>query len=80
MFPPRTNPFDESSGALIIKALRELGYTFNQIGNQTGLSGAFISDIEKGKRHPALLNEVLLARLLATHITQFNLTKGKDSE
>lgn len=59
---------DHSKGSPLVKLLRKEGFTFDQISRHTGLSGAFLSDIEKGHRNPSLLHEVILARFLCEYL------------
>ena len=61
---------DASSGKIIIKALRKMGFTYAELTTMTGLSGAFLNNIEKHHNKPSILHEVILARQLAEIISQ----------
>lgn len=67
----KTNPVKRSMGVLLKARRAELGLTLQHIADSSGLSAAFLSQVERGKATPSIVSLMNIAKALKTDINYF---------
>jgi len=66
-----SNPLKRSMGGLLKARRVELKMTLQEISSRSGLSAAFLSQVERGKATPSIVSLISIAKALETDINYF---------
>ena len=67
----KTNPVKRSMGGLLKARRAELKLTLQEIADRSGLSAAFLSQVERAKATPSIVSLISIAKALETDIHYF---------
>lgn len=67
----KSNPVKRSMGGLLKARRAEFKLTLQEIADRSGLSAAFLSQVERGKATPSIVSLISIAKALETDIHYF---------